>query len=65
MDLFVLCIACLTVFCEWFGVTIRNMFGCGCYFVVECVTVDRDALLDRQGMVQRMCCGVPVISVGI
>ena len=21
--------------CEWFGETIRNMFGCGCYFVVE------------------------------
>ena len=22
--------------CEWFGETIRNMFGCVCYFVVEC-----------------------------
>ena len=22
--------------CEVFGETIRNMFGCGCYFVVEC-----------------------------
>ena len=22
--------------CELFGQTIRNMFGCGCYFVVEC-----------------------------
>ena len=22
--------------CELFGETIRNMFGCGCYFVVEC-----------------------------
>ena len=34
MDIFALCVACLTVFmkCE----TIRNMFGCGCYFVVEC-----------------------------
>ena len=33
MDLFVLCVAYLTVFmnCE----TIRNMFGCVCYFVVE------------------------------
>ena len=28
MDLFVLCVACLTVFV--------NMFGCVCYFVVEC-----------------------------
>ena len=24
------------VFCELFGETICNMFGCGCYFVVEC-----------------------------
>ena len=32
MDLFVLCVACLTVF----GETIRNMFWCVCYFVVEC-----------------------------
>ena len=30
--LFVLCVACLTVF----GETIRKMFGCGCYFVIEC-----------------------------
>ena len=22
--------------CELFGEIIRNMFGCGCYFVVEC-----------------------------
>ena len=22
--------------CKWFGETICNMFGCGCYFVVEC-----------------------------
>ena len=43
MDLFVLCVACLAVFvccvfdgvCELFGETIRNMFGCVCYFVVE------------------------------
>ena len=26
------CIVCLTVF----GEAIRNMYGCGCYFVVEC-----------------------------
>ena len=30
MYLSVLCV------CELFGETIRNMFGCGCYFVVEC-----------------------------
>ena len=39
--LFVLCVACLTVFVnclvnELFGETIRNVFGCSCYFVVEC-----------------------------
>ena len=32
MDLFVLCVACLTVFHQ----TIHNMFGGDCYFVVEC-----------------------------
>ena len=32
LDLFALCVTCLTVFVE----TIRNMFGYGCYFVVEC-----------------------------
>ena len=35
MDLFVLCVACLTV-CELFGERSRNVFVCGCYFVVEC-----------------------------
>ena len=31
MDLFLLCVSqCL------FPQTIRNIFGCGCYFVVEC-----------------------------
>ena len=28
--LFVLCV------CEMFGEIISNVFGCGCYFVVEC-----------------------------
>ena len=45
--------------CELFGETIRNMFGCGCCFVVECygsVCVGGRALLDRPCMVfQRMC----------
>ena len=36
-----LCVAllmCLFVLCvyELFGKTIRNVFGCSCYFVVEC-----------------------------
>ena len=34
MCLFILCVACLTV-CELFGETIRNVFGCSCYFVLE------------------------------
>ena len=36
MCLFVLCVACLTVFVNCLGETIRNVFGCSCYFVVEC-----------------------------
>ena len=36
MCLFVLCVACLNSVCELFGETIRNVFGCSCYFVVEC-----------------------------
>ena len=32
MCLFVLCVACLSVF----GETICNVCGCSCYFVVEC-----------------------------
>ena len=36
-----LCVAllmCMLVLCvcELFGETIRNVFGCSCYFVVEC-----------------------------
>ena len=30
MDMFVLCV------CELIDEIIRYMFGCGCYFVVEC-----------------------------
>ena len=33
--LFVLCVACLTVFVNSF-LSIRNVFGGGCYFVAEC-----------------------------
>ena len=38
MDLFVLCVACLTQF----GETIRIMFGCGCYdhfLIVYCISI--------------------------
>ena len=44
--------------CELFGETIRNMFGCGCYLllnVMEVFSVDGGTLLDRPCMVfQRM-----------
>ena len=38
MCLFVLCVACCVFdsVCELFVETIRNVFGCSCYFVVEC-----------------------------
>ena len=36
MCLFVLCVCVLDSICELFGETIRNVFGCGCYFVVDC-----------------------------
>ena len=32
----IVCVACFNSVCELFGETIRNMCGCGCYFVVEC-----------------------------
>ena len=36
MCLFVLFVACLTVFVNCLVETIRNVCGCSCYFVVEC-----------------------------
>ena len=36
MDLFVVCVVCLTVFVNYFGETIITMCVWGCYFVVEC-----------------------------
>ena len=36
MCLFVLCVCVFDSVCELFGETIRNVFGCSCYFVVEC-----------------------------
>ena len=31
-----MCLFCVLRVCEFFGETIRNVFGCGFYFVVEC-----------------------------
>ena len=46
IDLFVLCVACLTVF-------FNCLIGCCCYFVVECYG---GVLLDRPCMLfQRVC----------
>ena len=51
--------------CELFGETIPSVFGCSCYFVVECNgcfrCVCRGALLDRPCMVFQRVCVVPVI----
>ena len=66
MDLFVfVCCVCDSV-CELVGETIRNMFGCGCYFFVECYGgVGGGALLDEPCMVfQRMCVHQGVPSIG-
>ena len=30
------CLFCVLRVCELFGETLRNMFGCVCYFIVEC-----------------------------
>ena len=32
------CLVCCVfdIVCELFGETIHNIFGCGCYFIVEC-----------------------------
>ena len=43
--------------CELFVETIRNKFGCVCYFVVECeLCVDGGALLDIPCMVFHIMC---------
>ena len=35
--LLMICLSCVyDSVCELLGEAIRNMFGCGCYFVVEC-----------------------------
>ena len=36
IDQFVLCVCMFDSVCDLFGETIRNVFGCGCSFVVEC-----------------------------
>ena len=63
MDRLVCFVCCMSdSVCEVFGETIRNIFGCGCYFVVEyygLLTVVGPALLDRPYMVfQSVCVGL-------
>ena len=52
-------VTCVLRVCELFGEIIRNMFGCGCYFLLnvnEVFSVCGGALLDRLCMVfHRMC----------
>ena len=54
MDLFVFMLRCV---CELFGETIRNIFGCVCYFLVKCeLCVVGGAQLDRPCLIfHRMC----------
>ena len=42
--------------CGLFGETIRNVFGCGSYFVVEVYSVGGGALLDRPCMLFQIMC---------
>ena len=56
----VCCVCCVfDSVCELFGETIRNVFGCSCYFllnVMDGFSVCGGALLDRPCMVfQRVC----------
>ena len=60
MCLFVLCVACLTVFVNCLVKPIRNVCGCSCYIlllnVMDVFSVCGGALLDRPCMVfQRVC----------
>ena len=52
--------------CELFGETIRNMFGCGCYLllnVMQVFSVCGGALLDRPCMVFQKNLSVIPISI--
>ena len=59
IDLFVLCVACLTVFVTKFGDTISNILGVVVNLllnVMEVLCVGGDALLDRPCMVIKIKC---------
>ena len=67
MDLFVLCVACLTVFVNCMAKQFAICLGVFCYFVVECdgVVCGWRVLLDRPCMVFHRRCVVPVVPVSI
>ena len=56
MCLFVLCVACLTVFVNC--LVKHNVFGCSCYFVVEC-----NGAIDH--VLPKSVCVVPVIPMSV
>ena len=67
MDLFILCVACLTVFVNCL-VTQFAIFLLWWYFVVKCyggVESVGSALLDRTCMVFQQMCVVPVLPVWV
>ena len=54
--------------CELFGESICNVFGCSCYFVVECYgvfSVCGGSLLDTPCMVFQRVCAVAVIPMSV
>ena len=56
------CLFCVLRICELFGETISNMFGCVCYFVVECDGVAECGLLDRPCIVFQIMCVLCILS---
>ena len=67
LDLFVMCVACFTVFVNCLVKHSAYMFGCGCYFVVEWyggVEIGWRCSVGQTvyGLPSKLC-GVPVISV--
>ena len=56
--------------CELFGETIRNVFGCSCYFVVECyacfsVCVVVLCWIDHVWSSKECVCVVPVFPISV
>ena len=68
MDMFVLCVACLTVFVncsvKQFAICV-GVFAILLFNVMDLFSVAGDSLLDRPCMVFQRMCVVPVIPVSV